>query len=79
MHHRVTIGQRRSERLRRGQVAHMSFAGNAFEVSQIAGLAHQQTQLSALRGERLCNVVTDKSCCACEKDFHKRALGKVLF
>ena len=49
----------------------MGFAGNAFKVGQIAGLAHQQSQLRAVGGKRPRHVMADKSCCAGKKDFHK--------
>ena len=49
----------------------MSLAANAFEVGQVAGLAHQQAQLGALGGQGPRYMMAYKSGGACEEYLHK--------
>jgi hypothetical protein len=45
-------------------------ASNAFQIFQVAGLAHQHAQLRALADKRSCDMVANESGSACKKDFH---------
>src|SRR6201999_4024591 len=72
---KITSGHCLLERFRITQIAFRRFRRQAGDVVEFAGLAHQQAQLGALRGQGSRHMAADKSRRSCDEGFH----GFVLF
>jgi hypothetical protein len=70
MDDRVAAGKRGLERFGIGEVSDVRLARNAFQICQVAGLADEKTQLSAVSGKRPRHMMADKSRRAGKKYFH---------
>jgi len=72
MKDRVAAGNCVVERRGIAEVASGSLGVQAFQIFQVAGRAHEQAQVSALRGQNARDVGAEESGGACEKGFQEQ-------
>ena len=70
MHHGVAAGESLREGLGLSEIADNGIAADAFKISEIAGFAHEEAEVSTLGSKSLSHMVSHKAGRACQKYPH---------